>query len=58
MSDNPLLEISSLPNHAPAFDKIKDEHYMPAVEAAITEARANVEAIKANKDDPSFQNTI
>lgn len=58
MSKNPLLEISTLPNHAPAFSKITIEHYMPAVEAAIEEARATYEAIKSNADAPTFENTI
>ncbi len=57
-TDNPLLAPSTLPNHAPPFDKIKEEHYLPAVEAAIAEARRNVDAIKANKDKPTFENTI
>ncbi len=58
MSANPLLTLSTLPNHAPAFDKIKEEHFLPAVEAAIKEARANIDAIKANTDTPDFENTI
>ncbi|GJL85006.1 MAG: peptidase M3 [Micavibrio sp.] len=58
MSDNPLLQNSSLPNQAPPFDKIKDAHYMPAIEAAIEEARANIEAIKADTNEPDFENTI
>lgn len=58
MSDNPLLQKSSLPNYAPAFDKVKIEHYLPAVEEGIRLARAQVEAIKNNKDAPTFQNTI
>lgn len=58
MTDNPLLQISSLPNHAPPFDKISDAHYLPAVEAAIEEARASIAAIKTNKDAPDFENTI
>lgn len=58
MTDNPLLQITDLPNHAPAFDQIKTEHYLPAVEAAIEEARANIEAIKSNSEAPSFENTI
>jgi peptidyl-dipeptidase Dcp len=55
---NPLLEISNLPNKAPAFEKIKAEHYIPAIEAAIAEARANYDAIKNNTDAPTFENTI
>jgi len=58
MPDNPLLQKSNLPNKAPAFDKVKTEHYLPAVEIAIEEARANIEALKANTDAPTFENTI
>lgn len=58
MSDNPLLQTSNLPNQAPAFSKIKNEHYLPAVEAAIAEARANIDAIKNNAEEPDFENTI
>ena len=43
MSSNPLLEKSDLPNYAPPFDKIKVEHYMPAVQAAIEEARMHAQ---------------
>ncbi len=58
MSNNPLLEVSTLPNKAPAFERIKTEHYMPAVEAAIEEARKNYEAIKTNTDAPTFENVV
>ncbi len=55
---NPLLDKSELPNQAPAFDKIKTKHYLPAIEEGINRARANIDAIKANKDAPTFENTI
>ena len=58
MKSNPLLQVSALPNFAPAFDRITDDHYLPAVEAAITEARANIEAIKKNPAAPDFTNTL
>ncbi len=58
MPDNPLLQISTLPNHAPAFDQVKIAHYMPAVKQAIKEARANIDAIKNNAEAPDFENTI
>lgn len=58
MAKNPLLELTDLPNHAPDFKKIKIAHYLPAVKAAIREARGNIEAIKKNKDEPDFENTI
>jgi peptidyl-dipeptidase Dcp len=58
MPKNPLLEVSRLPNKAPPFAKIKNAHYIPAVEASIKEARANIEKIKKDKSVPDFKNTI
>ena len=55
---NPLLTESTLPYGAPQFDKIRNEHYMPAFEAAIAEAKAEVDAIVSNTEAPSFENTI
>ncbi len=55
---NPLLEESSLPYGAPAFDRIGNEHYKPAFEAAIARAKADIDAIVANAEDPTFENTI
>lgn len=58
MSDNPLLQTSTLPNQAPPFDKIKIEHFLPAVEEGIEQARANVDEIKSNAIPPTFENTV
>jgi len=58
MTNNPLLNPSTLPNQAPAFDQFKTEHYLPAIEASIAEARTNIDAIKNNTDAPTFENTI
>ena len=55
---NPLLTDSTLPFGAPQFDKIKTEHYLPAFEQAITEAKAEIDAIVNNPDAPTFENTI
>lgn len=55
---NPLLTDSTLPYGAPQFDKIKTEHYQPAFEQAITEAKAEIDAIVNNPDAPTFENTI
>ena len=55
---NPLLTESSAPFGAPQFDKIQDEHYLPAFEAGIAEAKAEIDAIVANPDEPTFENTI
>ena len=56
--ENPLLTESTAPFGAPQFDKIKTEHYIPAFEAAIAEAKAEIDAIVANPDEPTFENTI
>ena len=55
---NPLLEESSAPFGAPQFDKIRTEHYLPAFEAGIAEAKAEIDAIIANEEEPTFENTI
>ena len=55
---NPLLTESSAPFGAPEFDKIEDAHYLPAFEAAIAEAKDEIDAIVANPDEPTFENTI
>ena len=56
--ENPLLTESSAPYGAPQFDKVKNEHYLPAFEAGIAEAKADIDAIVANQDEPTFENTI
>lgn len=58
MTDNPLLLTSGNPWEAPAFDKIRNEHYKPAFEAAIAEGRAQIDSIVNNKEEPDFSNTI
>ena len=55
---NPFMRESSLPFGAPEFDKIKTEHYLPAFEAGIAEGKAEIDAIVANPDEPTFENTI
>ena len=55
---NPLLMESSAPFGAPQFDKIENEHYLPAFEAAVAEAKAEIDAIVANEEEPTFENTI
>ncbi|MBE6247447.1 MAG: M3 family metallopeptidase [Bacteroidales bacterium] len=56
--DNPLLTESGLRYEAPAFDKITEEHYLPAFEAAIAEGKQEIEAIVNNPEAPTFENTI
>ncbi len=58
MTDNPLLQESSLDLHYPPFDKIKDEHYAPAFEQGMAEQLKEIEPIASNTEPPTFENTI
>src|SRR5438105_1209611 len=58
MTDNPLLTESSLPYHIPAFDKIKDEHFAPAIEEGMNQQLKEVETVANNSEKPTFDNTI
>ena len=55
---NPFYAPSSLPFHAPPYDKIKDEDYQPAIEAGMDEELAEVQAIADNPATPTFENTL
>ena len=56
--NNPFLTPFTAPFEAIPFDTIKLEHYKPALETAITEARQEITAIKENKDSATFKNTF
>jgi peptidyl-dipeptidase Dcp len=58
VAGNPFAEASTLPFQAPPFDKIKDAHYQPAFEAGMREHLAEIAKIAAQKDAPTFDNTI
>ncbi|MGD0490972.1 MAG: peptidyl-dipeptidase Dcp [Steroidobacteraceae bacterium] len=55
---NPFYAVSSLPFHAPPFDKIRDEDYQPAIEAGMAQQLAEVRAIAENRAAPTFGNTL
>ena len=57
-STNPFFEESILPYGLPAFDQIKDEHYLPAFERGMAEELSEYEAIAANPEAATFENTI
>jgi len=56
--DNPFAKPSTLPMQAPAFDKIKDSDYQPALEEGMKEQLAEARKIADNPAAPKFQNTI
>ncbi|MGP8252344.1 MAG: peptidyl-dipeptidase Dcp [Terracidiphilus sp.] len=55
---NPFYAPSTLPFHAPPFDKIKDSDYQPAIDAGMAEQLKEVEAIADNPAPPTFENTL
>ena len=52
--NNPLLQ----PFEEAPFSKIKTEHYQPAIKEAIALANAEIDAITASAEAPTFKNTI
>ena len=56
--ENPLLSEFSTPFGVPPFEQIKPEHYMPAFEEGIRQHDAEIAAIIANPEAPTFKNTI
>lgn len=58
MNANPLLVESTLPFNYPRFDLIKNEHYLPAFEAAMAEALRETRAIADNAEPATFENTV
>ena len=56
--NNPLLTKSTLPYGAPQFDKIENQHYMPAFREAIEEGKSEIDAIVNNPEAATFTNTI
>jgi len=56
--NNPLFSPYSATDGTIPFEKIKTEHFLPAIEKAIEMAREDIEAIKSNQEAPSLENTI
>jgi len=57
-NDNPFFETYKNKYGAPPFEKIKNEHYMPAFTEGIVQQQAEVNVIADNKEVPTFANTI
>nr|WP_319249197.1 M3 family metallopeptidase [uncultured Celeribacter sp.] len=56
--NNPYLSEWTTAFQLPPFSELKDEDVMPAVDAALTEARRAIQAIADTSEVPSFTNTI
>ncbi len=54
----PICAADNLPQGAPDFSKIKETDYLPAIQSAIQQKRQEISQIVANKQQPTFLNTI
>jgi peptidyl-dipeptidase Dcp len=57
-AENPLLTASTLAFQYPPFDRIRNEHFLPAIEQGMAENLKEVDAIASGDQPPTFDNTI
>ena len=55
---NPFLTGWDTPYGIPDFTKIKESHYLPAVKAGIEQQQAEIDAIVASTEAPTFANVV
>lgn len=55
---NPLLMSWDTPFGVPPFDRIEDDHYLPALREGMARHKAEVEEIAASSALPTFENTV
>lgn len=55
---NPFFEKYSTPHGTTPFDRIKTEHYEPAIREGIRRQATEIDAITNNNQAPTFENTI
>ena len=58
MTSNPLLQPFQTPHQTAPFPLIKNEHYLPAIQAGMVVGRKEIDAIVANPNQPTFANTV
>lgn len=57
-AQNPFFERYQTPHGAAPFDRIKTEHYEPAIQEGIKQQKEAIDAIIRNPKKPTFSNTI
>lgn len=57
-AQNPFFSAYKTPYDTPPFNKIKNEHYEPAIEKGIAEHQAEINKIVMIRAVPTFENTI
>jgi len=58
VSENPFFSEFDTPFGTPPFDKIKEEHFLPAFKEGIEQQKKEIAAITSNEEAPTFANTI
>ncbi|MFD8086259.1 M3 family metallopeptidase [Kitasatospora sp. NPDC059722] len=58
MTENPFFKASTLVFELPPFAEIREEHYLPAYERGMAEQLAEIAAITADPQPPTFANTL
>ncbi|MEM7217415.1 MAG: M3 family metallopeptidase [Pseudomonadota bacterium] len=58
LEGNPFLEEWDTPFGVPPFAQIEDDHFMPAFKQGVLDMRAEIDAIVANPEPPTFDNTV
>ena len=56
--ENPFLSEWNTPYGIPDFNAVEEAHYLPAVEAGIAQQQAEIDAIIANPEAPTFENVV
>ena len=56
--NNPFLSEWETPYGIPDFSAVQEKHYIQAVEAGIAQQQAEIEAIIANTEEPTFANVV
>ena len=57
-NQNPFFTEWDTPYGIPDFTKIQEKHYIPAVEAGIAQQQAEIDAIIADQDAPTYENVV
>ncbi len=56
--ENPFFSEFNTPFNVPPFNKIKEEHYLPAFKEGMKQQQKEIEAIVSSTEPSTFENTI
>jgi len=58
LESNPFFQEYDTPFGIPPFDKITNEHFAPAFDKAIADAKSEILVVANNQEEPTFENTV